>query len=402
MTTRIYYDDSRVTTFDAEVTSCVPADGGRFEVTVSRTALYPTSGGQPFDTGSLGDARVVDVIDRDGDVVHLVTAALAVGARIIGTVDGDRRRDHREQHTGQHVLSAAFDRTCAVATVGFHMGTDVSTIDLAREVTTREVEAAEAQANLVVRDNRAVRVRTVAAEQVAALGLRRESTRAGALRIIDVEDCDVSACGGTHVERTGEIGLIMVLASEKVRGGTRLSFVCGGRAVSQARARAAVLAEAGRLLGVPPLDVATHVVRLQEAAQAAARTITDLGAELATSRAADWRRAAETIGPYRVVIRDSGLDGAGLKTLAQALVAEPGVVAVLTGEGSPTPVVVARSADVAFDAGRVMKRATSELGGRGGGRPELAQGGLTAPGAAIDAFVRRVLEEYEAIEEERS
>jgi alanyl-tRNA synthetase len=136
MTTRIYYDDSRTTTFDAVVLACEPV-GEKYEVTLDRTAFYPTSGGQPFDTGSIGDAQVVEVIERGNDhVVHLVTRALEIGTRVGGAIDVVRRRDHMEHHTGQHVLSAAFDRVCGVATVGFHMGQESSTIDLAREVTT--------------------------------------------------------------------------------------------------------------------------------------------------------------------------------------------------------------------------------------------------------------------------
>ncbi|MCC7044203.1 MAG: phosphoesterase [Acidobacteria bacterium] len=391
MTTRLYYDDSRTTTFDARVMACV-ASGDRFEVTLDRTAFYPTSGGQPFDTGVLGAATVVDVVDRDDDrIVHIVTTPLEPGTMVVGVVDAARRRDHMEQHTGQHVLSAAFDRGCGVATVGFHMGSDVSTIDLAREVTTAEIEAAEAEANRVIREDRVVRVRIVPADQVATLPLRRESKRSGPLRIVDVDDFDVSACGGTHVTRTGEIGVVVVAASEKVRGGTRLSFLCGGRAVRGFRERRDRLIEAGRLLGVAPLEVVPRVERLQQDAREAERNIRELRDALAGYRAADWRASAETIGPHRVVLRTSALEAAELKGMAQAVVAEPGIVVVLLGAGTPVPVVVARSTDVVFDAGAFIRKVTASLGGRGGGRPDLAQGGVSAPGLEIENFVRRTL-----------
>ena len=214
MTTRIYYDDGGTTTFAARVMGCV-ASGDHFEVTLDRTAFYPTSGGQPFDLGTLGAAAVVDVVERDDEVVHVVTAAIEPGTTVVGAIDAARRRDHMEQHSGQHILSAAFDRACGVPTVGFHMGSDVSTIDLAREVTAAGIEAAETAANLVIREDRAVRVRTVPADQVALLPLRRESTRSGPLRIVEVDDFDVSACGGTHVARTGEIGRVRVTTIEK-------------------------------------------------------------------------------------------------------------------------------------------------------------------------------------------
>jgi alanyl-tRNA synthetase len=393
MTTRIYYDDSRSTTFEAVVMTCEPA-GDRFEVTLDRTAFYPTSGGQPFDTGTLGPATVVGVIDREDDeIVHVVTTAVAPGTTVVGVIDAVRRGDHMEQHTGQHVLSAAFDRVCGVATVGFHMGSDVSTIDLAREVSTAEIEGAETEANRVIREDRAVRVRMVPAGQTATLALRRESTRSGPLRIVDVDDFDVSACGGTHVARTGEVGMVAVIGSEKMRGGTRVSFLCGGRALRGFRQRRDRLADAGRLLGVAPLELVPRVERLQQEVREAERTIKELRDELARYRAIEWRGSAETVGPYRVVLRTSASEAGELKSVAQALVSEPGMVAVLIGQGTPVPVVVARSADVAFDAGAFVKDATGSLGGRGGGRPELAQGGLLVSAAEIESFVRRRLAE---------
>jgi alanyl-tRNA synthetase len=393
MTTRIYYDDSRTTTFDAVVLACELA-GERYEVTLDCTAFYPTSGGQPFDTGSIADAQVVEVIERDDDhVVHVVTRALEPGTRVGGAIDVARRRDHMEQHTGQHVLSAAFDRACGVATVGFHMGEESSTIDLAREVTTKEIEAAEDLANHVIREDRPVCVRVVTADQVASLALRRESTRSGPLRIVEVDDFDVSACGGTHVARTGEIGMVAVVATEKVRGGTRLSFLCGRRALRGFRERRERLAEAARLLGVAPLDIVGRVDGVQREAREAERTIKALRDELAGFRATEWRASAETIGAHRVVLRTATLAATELKALAQAVVAQPGMVAVLIGNGTPVPVVVARSADVVFDAGAFVKDAAGLLGGRGGGRPDLAQGGVSASTEEIETFVRRRLAE---------
>jgi len=393
MTTRLYYTDSTLTTFDAVVTSCVAAEG-RFEVTLDRTAFYPTSGGQPFDTGRIGAASIVDVVDRDdADIVHVATTAIEVASRVTGVIDAGRRRDHMEQHTGQHVLSAAFERVCGAATVGFHMGADVSTIDLAREVTMAEVAAAEEAANRVVRETRAVTVRMVPADQVATLPLRRESKRSGPLRIVEVDDFDVSACGGTHVSNTGEIGMLAVVASEKVRGGTRLSFLCGARACRGFVERRNRLAEAGRLLGVAPLDIVPRLEQLQNDAREAERSLRELRAELAGHRAAEFRASVETIGPWRVVLRRAAGDGSDLKGLAQAVVATPGLVAVITGEGSPLPLVVARSVDLTFDAGLFVKQTAASFGGRGGGRPEMAQGGVPASAVEVENFVRRRLSE---------
>lgn len=391
MTTRLYYEDGATTVFDAVVESCAPA-GDVFEVRLDRTAFYPLSGGQPFDTGVLGDVEVVDVVDRGDAVGHIVRAPLTPGARVAGVVDEVRRRDHREQHTGQHLLSAAFDQVCDVATVGFHMGADESTIDLAREVTTREIEAAESLANRVIRENRPVTVRVVPAVDVASLHLRRDSSREGALRIVEVEAFDVSACGGTHVTRTGEIGAVAVVGSEKVRGGTRLSFLCGGRVLRGFRAYRDVLASAGHALGAAPLDVAVRVVRLLEAAREAERASKAQREELAQLRAASWRTGVETIGHWSVVLQNSALEAAELKLMAQAVVAGPGIVAVLTGAGEPVPVVVARSADVTFDAGVFIREMTTALGGRGGGRGECAQAGVSAAPDEVVRFARRALE----------
>jgi alanyl-tRNA synthetase len=392
MTTRLYYSDSRLTTFEAVIESCTQA-AGRFEVTLDRTAFYPTSGGQPFDMGRLGDAPVVDVFDRDDVIVHVVTTAIETGRRVTAVIDADRRRDHMEQHTGQHVLSAAFEHACGAATVGFHMGADVSTIDLAREVTMAEIRVAEEAANRVIRETRAVTVRIVPADQVATLALRRDAKRSGPLRIVEVDDFDVSACGGTHVSNTGEIGLVAVVSSEKVRGGTRLSFLCGARACRGFGERRDRLAEAGRLLGVAPLDIVARVGQLQHEAREAERSLRDLRAELTDHRAMEWRASVETIGPWRVVLRRAAGEGSELKALAQAVVAAPGLLAVITGDGSPLPLVVARSVDLTFDAGAFVKRTVASFGGRGGGRPELAQGGVPVSAAEIENFVRQTLSE---------
>lgn len=389
MTTRLYYDDSHLLTFDATVVSCTPSGAG-YAVILDRSAFYPTSGGQPFDTGTLDDSPVLEVSDGEEDaVVHVVAAPLDVGRRVRGVVDAARRREHCEQHTGQHVLSAAFERGCGVATVGFHMGADSSTIDLAREVSAAQIEAAESDANRVVRDNVPVTVRIVPEDAVASLSLRRAPTRTGPLRIVEIDGVDVSACGGTHVTATGAIGLIGVTGTEKVRGGSRLTFLCGERALRGFRERQARLVDLGRMFGTAPFDVVPHIERLRDEARALQRALRELQIELAAYRADEWRLRAETIGPLRVVSRATMLGAGELKSQARALVEAPGFVAVLTGTGDPLPVVVARSNDVGFDAGGFLKALVAAFGGRGGGRPDLAQGAVVAPSTAVHEWVRR-------------
>jgi alanyl-tRNA synthetase len=395
MTTRIYFTDALAREFDAVVASCTPAPSNlaRFDVVLDRTAFYPSSGGQPFDTGTLGPARVLDVNDDDAGVIHhTVDAALPAGASVHGQINWARRLDHMQQHTGQHILSAAFDHRFGVRTTSFHLGAEVSSIDLAREVTPAEIADAEREANRLVWDARPVTVRFVSEEDAAKLPLRKEPVKTGMLRLVDITDYDLSACGGTHVPQTGLIGAIVVVGWERFKGATRLTFACGGRALTSHSTFRDVVLGATRALSVLPGEVTGAIERLQTDVKTAGRDLRRLQEELAVHQAAAFRAAAETIGPYRVVLStQAGADAQGLKTLAAAVVRESGLVVVFIGEGSPTPVVVARSADVAFDAGAWIKRATAELGGRGGGRPEQAQAGLAAAPDRVREFARRTL-----------
>ena len=399
MTERLYYRDSMLREFDARIVSCTPASGGtgtslqRFEAVLDRTAFYPTSGGQPFDTGALGGARVIDVIDReDGEVAHIVETALGSGASVRGTIDWPRRFDHMQQHTGQHVLSAAFDRLFNVRTVSFHLGADTATIDLAREVTAREVAEAEAAANAVVWENREIFVRFVSEAEAQSLPLRKDPARTGELRVVEVAGFDLSACGGTHVPAAGMIGVIAVAATERFKGATRLTFVCGGRALRSHGRLRDVVTRATRVLSVLPEEIADGIERLQAELKDAGRAAKKTQEELAGFRAEGFRARAATIGPWLGVLTPQpGSDAGALKTLASAIVSEPGYVVVLTGDGKPVPVVAARSADVAFDAGAWIKQAATALGGRGGGRPEMAQGGMDATPEQVLDFARRTL-----------
>jgi alanyl-tRNA synthetase len=388
-TRRLYYTDPALLTFEARVLRSGPAPPshpGAYAAWLSESAFYPTTGGQPFDTGRLGDARVVDVIeDADGDVLHVVDRPLAADTTVTGAVDAARRLDHRQQHSGQHVLSAAFVRTAEVATVSFHLGAAVSTIDLAREVTPAEIAAAEDAANAVILEHRAVTIRFVSGEEAAALPLRKEPKRTGELRIIDIADWDVSACGGTHVFHTGEIGPIAVRGWERFKGGTRLEFVCGGRTLAAFRELRDTVTASSRLLSVLPHELAPAIGRLQEEARDLRRAQRDVQAELAGFRAAALIASAEAIGAHRGVLAViPAADGTALKALATAISAQPGLVAVLVGDARPAVAVVARSADVTLDAAALFKALAGRFGGKGGGRPELAQGGgLDAAGEVI-------------------
>ncbi len=371
---RLYYTNSFLDGFSARVVRCEP-DAGRARVVLDQTAFYPTSGGQPHDLGTLGDAVVLDVIDEGDEIVHVLDRPLEVGSEVDGLIDWPRRFDHMQQHTGQHILSAAFEQTCSVRTESFHLGTTTCTIDLAREVTPAEIAAAERAASDVVFADRAVSVRFVSEEEAAALPLRKESLRTGTLRLVEIEGADLSACGGTHVTRTGMVGLIAVTGWERFKGASRLSFVCGRRALdAHARLRDTVTGLI-RQLTVAPHELGAAVERLQQEGRALQKSIKTLQQDLACHISATLVAQAEPVGSFRrVLVAQPGWDAAALKGLASALVTHPGIVAVVTGDGTPAPLVIARSADVAFDAGAWLKSAAAVLGGRGGGRPELAQG----------------------------
>ena len=392
MTPRIYYTDPTCRTFNATVIRSFEYEG-RPAVTLDQTAFYPTSGGQPFDVGRLGDVNVVDTIDVDDDVVHVVTGRLTEGSPVDGEIDWPRRFDHMQQHTGQHVLSAAFDRLFDNRTVSFHMGADLSTIDLARQASADEIESAVDEANRIVWNDRAVSIRLVSLEEANRLPLRKEPTRGGTLRLIEIPDFDLSACGGTHVSRTGEIGVIVVIASERFKGGSRVTFVCGHRAVRALRGYRDAVSGSIRALSVLPAELPAAVERLQSEGKDLRKTIGRLQESLAVHEAARLLKTANTAGDLRVVVEilDSW-DAQGLKAIAAALSTNPNVAAVLISSSTPAFVVVARSAGASIDANKILRQLLDRLGGRGGGKPDLAQGGgLNAPPVEIAAAASELL-----------
>jgi alanyl-tRNA synthetase len=375
MTDRLYYTDSYLREFDAEVVEQTTHDG-RIAVVLDRTAFYPTSGGQPFDAGTLAGATILDVVDTDdGRILHIVDRAPG-GARVHGTIEWARRFDHMQQHTGQHVLSAAFDRLLRVRTESFHLGADDSTIDLARELSSTEIARGEDEANRVVWEDRAVAIRFAGPDEIATLPLRKEPRREGTLRLIDVEDFDLSACGGTHVARTGAIGLIAVAAAERFRGGSRITFLCGGRALAGYRTLRDAVAGSVRALSVLPGELPAAIERLQADGKDLRKQIKEFQLRLASHEADALADAAVEAGTIRLVAASlPGWDAAGLKLIAARIAERPGHVAVLVGDPAPAAIVVARSAGLPHDAGALLRQLVERHGGKGGGRPELAQGG---------------------------
>jgi len=373
MTTRLYYSDSYRTEFDARVVE--RADDGR-RVYLDRTAFYPTSGGQPHDIGTLGGAPVRDVIDEGERIAHVVDAPITDDA-VTGRIDWPRRFDHMQQHTGQHVLSAVVSDLFGWATVSVHFGADVSTLDVdVPSITPEHAARAERRANEIVFENRPV---TVSYEDAAtATGLRKASDRDGTLRIVSIAELDRSACGGTHVRATGEIGAILIGKIDKVRQSARLEFVCGMRAVERARADHDALSRLAQSLSAAPHEVADLVarqaVRLKEGESRLRTLETELAARVARERY-DAAQPDDT-GVRRVVERRASGSLEELRALALATATLPRAVFVGAVESPAASVLLSASDDSGLDAGRTLKAALADAGGRGGGSARLAQGTL--------------------------
>jgi alanyl-tRNA synthetase len=379
MTSRLYYTDAYATAFDGRITE-VSADGQR--VYLDQTAFYPTSGGQPYDRGSLGGEQVADVVDEDERIAHVLAAPLsqrAIGDTVRGEIDWRRRFDHMQQHTGQHLLSAVFATLFGYETASVHFGADRSSLDLdVGAIDAAQLGEAERRANEIVFENRPV---SVSFEDAAtATGLRKPPPREGMLRIVAIAELDRSACGGTHVRATGEIGAITLRGTERIRKQTRVEFLCGARVVRQARADfealSAIALSVKASLAEAPALVAAQSVELRDTLAARKR----LEGELAVHQArALYEMTAPTPGGVRVaVLRRDGGSLEDIRPLAQAFASLPKTVFVAAVVSPPT-VLVAAADDAGVDAGRLLKPALAAAAGRGGGSPKLAQG--TVPNA---------------------
>lgn len=377
MTERLYYTDSYLAEFESEVMACVPSKG-RFEVTLTASAFYPSGGGQPHDLGQLGGRTVLDVIDReDQGVAHIIDGPLEPGTKVKGLVEWARRFDHMQQHSGQHLLSAAFASVAQALTESFHLGVEASTIDLSRLVSPAEIAAVEDEVNRVVWADREVRVCFAAADD-PGLALRKESARTGTLRLIDMDGFDRSACGGTHVSRTGAVGLISVTGWEKFKGGTRAEFVCGGRALRRLRIWRDVFSATSRVLSVQPEGLAPAIERLQGENKALGRAVRELQEQLARHEARQLVAEGKRQPDGRVVVVQAlhGWDAAGLKAIASAAASSPGLCVAVFSGSTPALAVIARADDVStVDAAQALKALVAKFGGKGGGTPQFAQGG---------------------------
>lgn len=390
---RLYYRDPYLREFSARVLSCEPA-GERFAVRLDRTAFYPDSGGQPSDTGRMGDARVVEVAEaEDGDVLHYTDRAIR--GDVPCALDWPRRFDHMQQHTGQHLLSAAFLELFGVPTVSFHLGRAVSTIDLAAAaLTAANLARAEQRVNEIVFEDRPVEIGFATAAELAALGVRKPVAREDPLRVISVEGYDRQPCGGTHVARTGQVGAVLLRRLEKQKGNWRVEFVCGFRAVAAARADLDALSEAARRLSCGPPDVPAMVARALEERQAGFKQRQQLQEQLAEFEALTLlAMQGQPLRAARLVARvfEAGEPGY-LRLLAAKLAAQGGVVALL-GLRPGGQLVFAQSPGLPHDMNALLKETLAALAGKGGGSRDLAQGSVPDPArleAALAAAAARL------------
>jgi alanyl-tRNA synthetase len=395
MTERLYYADSYCTRFSARMIERLVWEG-RPAVVLDRTAFYPTSGGQPSDRGTLGGVAVLDVAVREEDsaIVHVLEHALRE-AEVEGLLDWPGRFDHMQQHTGQHILSAAFERMLDADTVGFHLGTELSTIDLnVAHLEPAAVLPVEELANRVVWENRPVDVRFVSPNALATLPLRRPPVVEGPVRIVEIADLDVNPCGGTHVARTGEIGLIKIVRLDHRGGETRVEFLCGGRALRDYRAKNGMVNQLTTMLTVGHWELDQAVERLQAEARQLRHDLRAARKRLLSAEASELAEVAAVHGPYRVVGRVwERREPGDLRALAQELMQRPGVVALLVSVGQRTHLCFARAEGVELDVAALLRDACAQLGGKGGGRPHLAQGSAPATGVArVNAVLDSLVE----------
>jgi alanyl-tRNA synthetase len=389
MTDRLYYHDSFLYNFDAEVRSVVETP--RPALILDRTAFYPTSGGQIHDTGSLvfSDAkfRVTEVADtEDGHIIHYLDAPLKdalpgnvqPGTRVRGEIDAARRRDHMQQHSAQHVLSSAFVRLFGMTTVSFHMADDYCSIDLdTPSLSKDQVESAERRANEIVVEDRPVDMRYVTRDEAEKLGLRKlPPTERDQLRLIDIHDWDLTACGGTHVTRTGQIGGVLLRKTEKVRQGYRVEFVAGQRAVTTARRDFSTLTETAALFSAGIYDVPQQARKSLDEIRSLRKQREQSQEELAAAQAAALLgETPESHGRKLVVRTFQDRDLNFLKLLAQKLTRQSPAIALLATESPQPALVFAQSSGQPHDMGALLKQILAKLGGRGGGSKDLAQGG---------------------------
>lgn len=373
MTRRLYHDDATSRRFDAEV-AAITTWKGQPAVVLDRTAFYPEAGGQLGDRGTLGGATVVDTQETDdGTIVHVITGdAPAIGAAVTGELDWARRRQHMAQHTAQHLLSGALLDRAAAPTASARLGETSLTIDVTRDrIPEAEIAAAEDLANDLIDDDLAIRAWFPTADELAALKLRRDPKVDADIRVIAIGDFDFSPCGGTHCSRTSQLGAIRITGAERYKGMTRVTFTAARRARTELFARDAALRVLATRFSCGPTEVPAAIDKLARDAEAAGAELTVLRSRLATSIAAAFPGTGAVVA---AVPAEPEL----LRSVAAKLVAAGRDALLCAPEEAGTTVVLFRAAGSTLDCGAMWKALAARVGGRGGGRPDRAEGRLTS------------------------
>lgn len=381
MTDRLYYEHSYMREFDAHITGIAEREGKQI-LALDVSAFYPTSGGQPHDTGTINASHVMDVFtDEEGEVWHEAEGKFAIGDAVHCAIDWARRFDHMQQHAGEHMIAGAVYKLCAGTTIGLHLGAETSSIDVelphgATRLSEDMLRAIEDDVNAHIQQDHAIRCWFPSREELSALPLRKQPTVREHVRIVSIGDFEMVACGGTHPSSTGQIGLVKIVGAAPARGKLRLSFVCGARAFADYRVNYDSAWKAANLLSTRPECLEMSVKTLLERLHAAQQALGKLRRERMMASVPQMLHEAERLpGDVRIVCKELDADSDSLKELASKLIEQEGIVVLLAARGVDRwNYIFARSKDVNIAMGALLAQAAKPLGGKGGGREDFAQG----------------------------
>ena len=380
MSEKLYYSDPFLQEFTATVLSCEQDKAG-WKVVLDRTAFYPEGGGQPADTGILGDAKVIDVREKEGVIVHTCDNALNVGDTATGRIDWARRFDHMQQHSGEHIVSGIICARYGCDNVGFHLGKDIVTIDFNHDISPDDLPAIEAQANAFIWSDTPIDIRFLEGDALRQAEYRSKKFIPGLVRLVAFPGADCCACCGTHVLRAGQVGLVKLLSCQKFREGVRMELLCGKRAFDYLSGTWEQNLAVSRALSAKPLQTHAAVERLKG-------ELESVKLRAATLETADFaRKGAEYAGKGDVVLFEGDMSADSVRRLCDAVLDTcGGRCAVFAGEdGNFKYAVGIRDGDIR----PLVKELNGALNGRGGGKPNFAQGSVAAKEADIQAFFEK-------------
>lgn len=379
-TEKLYYADPFLKTFTATVLDCQPGING-FVVTLDRTAFYPEGGGQPAVQGALVGAAVTDVHEKNGAVLHNVDSAVEIGKTVTGVIDWARRFDHMQQHSGEHICSGLICGRYHCDNVGFHMGTDIVTIDFNADIPWEELLEIEAQANQYIYEDHPIDIQFHRGAELDAIDYRSKKPLEGDVRIVAFPGADCCACCGTHVLRSGQVGLVKFLSVQKFREGVRIELLCGKRALDYLSRTWEQAKTIGQRLSVKPVDAAAAVERLEHELSAAKLRCSQLEESVFAAI------AQEQAGKGNVLLFQSPMKPDSVRKLADAAAKTcGGLAAVFAGEGIHYAYALGRADGQ--DISAQVKAMNAALHGRGGGRNGFAQGSVEAERSAIESFFK--------------